>query len=174
MDGGMNAKLSCSFLLPFVFHSITERAALFFFSRAELLSTSSFVRPGTDCFPLVFLVSDGRTSQYFFLLRLRRAHSCCCRGSSHRNNNRPAVRNGVSPSIPYTRRPYGTTATTDRHRSCRGASFAPLRLFFLRGKPVRYRVLASFFNSGTGGERERKQHQHRSFLFLSLVFCLGR
>jgi len=58
---------------------MAERAALFFFSRAELLSTRYCVRPGTDCFPLVFLVSEGRTSQSIFLLapeleiRLRRA-----------------------------------------------------------------------------------------------------
>lgn len=166
---------------------MAERAALFFFSRAELLSTRYCVRPGTDCFPLVFLVSEGRTSQSIFLLapeleiRLRRARehgvliyvlpfflAVVAVRSSHSKQPRPI---GPPPYLPHhydggewksphTHGRYGITATTDRHRSCRGASFALLRFFSLRGKPVRCR--------GTVPGENEQQHQHRPCVFRSL------
>ena len=170
----MNAKLSCSFLLPFVFTSMAERAALFFFSRSELLSTSYCIRPGTDCFPLVFLVSEGRA-------RLINT-TMPCEGARRSGRTiravvavRPTRNNhGRSGPLPTSRASRTTTTVgkevtppipdTNRVRNNRNdrppprvsgslLCTPPLIVSAWKARPVSW--------DGAGGGGERKQHQHR-------------
>ena len=183
----MNAKLSCSFLLPFVFTSMAERAALFFFSRSELLSTSYCIRPGTDCFPLVFLVSEGRA-------RLINT-TMPCEGARRSGRTiravvavRPTRNNhGRSGPLPTSRASRTTTTVgkevtppipdTNRVRNNRNdrppprvsgslLCTPPLIVSAWKARPVSW--------DGAGGGGEQKQHQHRPFVFRALIFCWGR
>jgi len=166
---------------------MAERAALFFFFSCRAIIDSLLCSSRYRLFPARVPGIGGPNLAIYFSSRARARNTTTpCEGarssgrtiravvavSSHSKQPRPIGPppyftcfphhydggEWKSPQRSHAQIGYGTTATTDRHRSCRGASFALLRFFFLRGKPVRCRVLASFVYSGTGGSAggERK------------------